>query len=85
MNIVSFQQQLKVERKHQTEVLLPSQSIARGRWPLPKLIGARAETHPSVQILETTLPCELVSRSDVCGWRWEMNRKDCMEATLEHL
>eukprot|EP00971_Amphidinium_carterae_P186857 3709177-Amphidinium_carterae.1 len=29
--------------------------------------------------------CDLVSRSDVCGWRWQMNRRECVEATLEHL
>eukprot|EP00971_Amphidinium_carterae_P224090 4446697-Amphidinium_carterae.1 len=28
---------------------------------------------------------ELVSRTDVCGWRWHMNGKECMETTLEHL
>eukprot|EP00971_Amphidinium_carterae_P324364 6445948-Amphidinium_carterae.1 len=26
-----------------------------------------------------------VSRSDVCGWRWHVNVRGCMEATLEHL
>eukprot|EP00971_Amphidinium_carterae_P132449 2623270-Amphidinium_carterae.1 len=27
----------------------------------------------------------LVSRSDVCSWRWHMKSRECMEATLEHL
>eukprot|EP00971_Amphidinium_carterae_P047328 932621-Amphidinium_carterae.1 len=29
--------------------------------------------------------CDLVSRRDVCGWRWHMDWRDCMEATLERL
>eukprot|EP00971_Amphidinium_carterae_P058668 1160231-Amphidinium_carterae.1 len=28
---------------------------------------------------------DLWNRSDVCGLRWHMNRRKCMEATLEHL
>eukprot|EP00971_Amphidinium_carterae_P116845 2314104-Amphidinium_carterae.1 len=31
------------------------------------------------------IPCDIVSRSDVCGWRWHMNGRECMEATLENL
>eukprot|EP00971_Amphidinium_carterae_P086670 1715119-Amphidinium_carterae.2 len=28
---------------------------------------------------------DLLYRSDVCGLRWHMNGRKCMEATLEHL
>eukprot|EP00971_Amphidinium_carterae_P149606 2966209-Amphidinium_carterae.1 len=33
----------------------------------------------------TSISSNLLSRSDVCGWRWHMKRTECMEATLEHL
>eukprot|EP00971_Amphidinium_carterae_P184339 3659532-Amphidinium_carterae.1 len=29
--------------------------------------------------------CRLMSRSDMCSLRWNMNGRDCMEATIEHL
>eukprot|EP00971_Amphidinium_carterae_P026702 526747-Amphidinium_carterae.1 len=35
--------------------------------------------------MDAIISCELVSRSDVCAWRWHMNGRECMEATLEHL
>eukprot|EP00971_Amphidinium_carterae_P061298 1213641-Amphidinium_carterae.1 len=28
---------------------------------------------------------DLVSRRDMCGWRWHMNVKGCVDATIEHL
>eukprot|EP00971_Amphidinium_carterae_P334401 6469675-Amphidinium_carterae.1 len=40
---------------------------------------------PELTRLNNELPCDLVSRREVCGWRWHMNRRECMDATLEHL
>eukprot|EP00971_Amphidinium_carterae_P030503 600032-Amphidinium_carterae.1 len=41
----------------------------------------------NVDIADKVVPLHwsLVSRSDVCGWRWHMKSRECMEATLEHL
>eukprot|EP00971_Amphidinium_carterae_P275617 5468928-Amphidinium_carterae.1 len=36
-------------------------------------------------IIKDTVSCNIVSRTDVCGWRWHLNGRECMEATLEHL
>eukprot|EP00971_Amphidinium_carterae_P309624 6153307-Amphidinium_carterae.1 len=29
--------------------------------------------------------CHLVSRSEICTWRWHNNGRDCMEAVIEHI
>eukprot|EP00971_Amphidinium_carterae_P123894 2454056-Amphidinium_carterae.1 len=28
---------------------------------------------------------DTVSRRDICSWRWQVNHKDCMDATIENL
>eukprot|EP00971_Amphidinium_carterae_P046342 912153-Amphidinium_carterae.1 len=55
----------------------------RGMWPFASKFRA-AFTSPT-DASNVVISCDLVSRSDVCGWRWHMNRRECMEATLEHL
>eukprot|EP00971_Amphidinium_carterae_P002987 58550-Amphidinium_carterae.2 len=32
-----------------------------------------------------TLPVKLASRADICGFRWQMDRRQCMEAVVERL
>eukprot|EP00971_Amphidinium_carterae_P341551 6480409-Amphidinium_carterae.1 len=55
----------------------------RGMWPFAcKFItGYMSPTAGE----NYAIPCDLVSRSDVCGWRWHMNGRKCVDATLEHL
>eukprot|EP00971_Amphidinium_carterae_P325313 6455520-Amphidinium_carterae.1 len=56
----------------------------KGLWPFPSLTGL--ETNSSFKTgVGGKIYFELVSRSDVCSWRWHMNQRDCMDATLEHL
>eukprot|EP00971_Amphidinium_carterae_P209726 4160228-Amphidinium_carterae.1 len=77
-------QPLKVERKrHKKAEVLPSQSNARGKWPFESKFRAAFKSPTDESNIE--IACDLVSRSDVCGWRWHMNGKECMEATLEQL
>eukprot|EP00971_Amphidinium_carterae_P090085 1783554-Amphidinium_carterae.1 len=52
---------------------------ARGTWPFASKFTVLG------YIEGDAIQCDLVSRSDVCGWRWHMNRRECMEVTLEHL
>eukprot|EP00971_Amphidinium_carterae_P257070 5103454-Amphidinium_carterae.2 len=59
----------------------------RGMWPFAygfrfavKMPPGRTGTQAYGQVF-----CDLVSRSDICGWRWHMNVKGCVEATIEHL
>eukprot|EP00971_Amphidinium_carterae_P222252 4411581-Amphidinium_carterae.1 len=60
------------------------QSHARGIWPFAAKFSA-AFQHP-IDGSNIGFLCELVSRSDICGWRWHMMKgKECMDATLEHL
>eukprot|EP00971_Amphidinium_carterae_P192067 3810797-Amphidinium_carterae.1 len=55
----------------------------RGRWPFAtKFLAAFKSTTDRGN---EGIVCDLVSRSDVCGLRWHMNGRECMEATLEHL
>eukprot|EP00971_Amphidinium_carterae_P048215 949668-Amphidinium_carterae.1 len=54
----------------------------RGLWPFAFKFNAAFKWRRN----NFQLPCDLVSRSDVCGWRWHsMNGRGCMEATFEHL
>eukprot|EP00971_Amphidinium_carterae_P052401 1031463-Amphidinium_carterae.1 len=50
-----------------------------GSWPFASKFTAAADWD------EFAIACDLLSRSDVCRWRWHMNRRGCMDATLEHL
>eukprot|EP00971_Amphidinium_carterae_P276872 5494796-Amphidinium_carterae.1 len=54
----------------------------RGKWPFTSKFEA---VFKSPTAGSATIHCDLVSRRDVCGWRWHMNGRECMEATLEHL
>eukprot|EP00971_Amphidinium_carterae_P336700 6473204-Amphidinium_carterae.1 len=61
----------------------------RGTWPFAsKLVVTVSFQTLEVGFrdeLEELLECDLLSRSDVCRWRWPLNGRECMEATLEHL
>eukprot|EP00971_Amphidinium_carterae_P088141 1743397-Amphidinium_carterae.1 len=60
----------------------------RGTWPFSSqfiaLVGDEEDDNTQGPY-ESRLVCDIVSRTDVCGWRWHMKGKECMEATLEHL
>eukprot|EP00971_Amphidinium_carterae_P221969 4406638-Amphidinium_carterae.1 len=69
-----FQQQSNVERKRPKKTaVLPSQSNARGMWPFASKFRAafKSATYGS----DLAVGCDLVSRSDVCGWRWHIDEK----------
>eukprot|EP00971_Amphidinium_carterae_P162689 3225748-Amphidinium_carterae.1 len=54
----------------------------RGMWPF----GFRARfREPTREEKYLELWLDLTSRSEICGWRWRMNVRECMEATIEHL
>eukprot|EP00971_Amphidinium_carterae_P017536 345367-Amphidinium_carterae.1 len=61
-----------------------AQIHARGMWPFSGTISSAVQA-----TVGTDRYYELVShplfRSDICGWRWHMNLKKCVEATIEHL
>eukprot|EP00971_Amphidinium_carterae_P318878 6338576-Amphidinium_carterae.1 len=77
-----LQQSMKLKHGGKTTTHAPSQSNARGTWPFvaPFLSAFRTSRDYTVRN-----SCNLVSRSDVCGWRWRMNGRDCTEAVIEHL
>eukprot|EP00971_Amphidinium_carterae_P147555 2924238-Amphidinium_carterae.1 len=56
----------------------------RGSWPFPSEVrmDLRKGFHGSHPFL---YDCELVSRNDICGWRWHVHWRECMDAALEHL
>eukprot|EP00971_Amphidinium_carterae_P339731 6477700-Amphidinium_carterae.1 len=55
----------------------------RGMWPF------EYKFHVLIKRMSTdkgfAAKLDLVSRGDICNWRWRVNRTVCMEATLEHL
>eukprot|EP00971_Amphidinium_carterae_P067590 1338423-Amphidinium_carterae.1 len=55
----------------------------KGGWPFAS--NFRAAFYSPTSGRHIGHQCDLVSRADVCGWRWHMNGRDCVEATLEHL
>eukprot|EP00971_Amphidinium_carterae_P269794 5352306-Amphidinium_carterae.1 len=55
----------------------------REKWPFASKFRAAFKGHTGGRT--EAIYCDLVSRSDVCGWRWHMNMRECMDATLEHL
>eukprot|EP00971_Amphidinium_carterae_P017765 350134-Amphidinium_carterae.1 len=54
-----------------------------GMWPSESKF--RAVYKSPTCGFDVTIDCDLVSRSDVCGWRRQVNGRECMEAALEHL
>eukprot|EP00971_Amphidinium_carterae_P065577 1299301-Amphidinium_carterae.1 len=54
----------------------------KGMWPVATEFRA---TFKLPDGNGTSIGCDPVSRSDVCGWRWRINERECMDATLEHL
>eukprot|EP00971_Amphidinium_carterae_P210118 4168655-Amphidinium_carterae.1 len=58
-------------------------SPCQGMWPFASKF--RAVFIGPIDEEEVKFFCDLVSRSEVCGWRWHVNGRECMDATLEHL
>eukprot|EP00971_Amphidinium_carterae_P348437 6490487-Amphidinium_carterae.3 len=56
----------------------------RGKWPFESLLDVTYSS-PADRDGIAGHDCDLVSRSDVCGWRWHVNGRECMDATVEHL
>eukprot|EP00971_Amphidinium_carterae_P143839 2850438-Amphidinium_carterae.1 len=54
----------------------------RGRWPLE---WSKFPAAFEVREQNNVMDADLVSRKDVCGLRWHMNGKECMDTALEHL
>eukprot|EP00971_Amphidinium_carterae_P306557 6091960-Amphidinium_carterae.1 len=55
----------------------------RDIWPFASKFGVAFK---SVRTgLNAVTHSDIVSRNDVCVWRWHMNGRECVEATLEHL
>eukprot|EP00971_Amphidinium_carterae_P308528 6130999-Amphidinium_carterae.1 len=57
----------------------------RGMWPFVSKFRVAFRSFKRRTGADTEIASDLVSRSDICGWRWHMNRRECTEATLEHL
>eukprot|EP00971_Amphidinium_carterae_P151663 3006265-Amphidinium_carterae.1 len=55
----------------------------RGSWPFATKFGAVFKS--VVNERNEAIECDLVSRSDACGWRWQMDVRKCMDAALENL
>eukprot|EP00971_Amphidinium_carterae_P276215 5481370-Amphidinium_carterae.1 len=54
----------------------------RGKLPFDPVFKAAFEALANKRV---RMSCDLVSRRDVCGLRWHMNGRECMEAGVEHL
>eukprot|EP00971_Amphidinium_carterae_P309026 6140363-Amphidinium_carterae.1 len=69
----------------------------RGTWPVayssPMAVSGKVPMDENVLLILSdraserlfVVSSERVSRSDICGWRWHMNAKECVEAAIEHL
>eukprot|EP00971_Amphidinium_carterae_P134292 2660603-Amphidinium_carterae.1 len=55
----------------------------RGMWPFA--FKERTAFEKKYVGIPSAVEFNILSRTDVCSWRWHMNGKECMEATLEHL
>eukprot|EP00971_Amphidinium_carterae_P115932 2296293-Amphidinium_carterae.1 len=54
-------------------------------WPFATKFRAAWKSTTGGREQDEGVSCDIVSRMDVCGWRWHANGRECMEATLEHL